>query len=231
MSDSVESLYDARSENYDEDHAARTAGEITAVEEIVVKSLLRCLHYDDVFDAATGTGRYALFLAGQGKRVEAADQNAKMLSVAQRKAENRGLTIGFKRESVSNCSAGDASFDLVLCMLALAHVEDLHAPLKEFVRVLRPGGHLLISDIHPDIQRAWGPQNKALIDGKEFPFPAYHASIDEYVNAAVAAGAEVVVSIDVPMQQQRGLFPGPFVMLARKPSPPKGPDQGVQATR
>ena len=194
-----------------------------------MKSLLRRLTFEDVLDAGAGTGRYALSLAKQGKRVEATDQSAEMLAVARQKAAQRGLTIKFKKESVSSCSAPDASFDLVLCMLALAHVEDLHAPVGEFIRVLRPGGHLVVSDIHPDIQTAWGPKHTTQVDGKEFPFPAYHASMDDYTEAVAATEAKVVVVIDVPMQQQRSLFPGPFVMLARKPGEPTQPNNGMQS--
>ncbi|HBC88001.1 MAG TPA: hypothetical protein DCZ94_13705 [Lentisphaeria bacterium] len=216
MKQQVEKTYDAQSNAYDKAHSSCTASEITAVEEIVVKSLLRRIEFKDVLDAGTGTGRYAVFLAKQGKRVEATDQSSKMLEVARGKSEELGLSIAFRKEDVSNISAKDESFDLVMCMLTLAHVEDLNQPFKEFVRVLRPGGHIIISDIHPDIQKTWGPGLMIDIEGSQFPFPAFHGSVEEYVNAAEKAGAEIIAAIDVPMQQKRGLYPGPFVMLARK---------------
>jgi len=219
MDKSTESMYDAHSQDYDNAHCARKASEITAVEEIVVKSFLRRLEFTDVLDAATGTGRYALFLAEQGKRVEATDQSANMLAVARRKAEERGLHVRFRKEPVSEIGSPNSSTDLVLCMLALAHVQDLQAPMREFARILRPGGHLIISDLHPDIQACWGPDSTTEINGAEFPFPSYHSSTQEYEAAAVSAGLDVVAVVDVPMQQERGLFPGPFVMLAAKPEP------------
>lgn len=216
MSKQVENTYDAQSNEYDKAHSSCTASEITAVEEIVVKSLLRRIEFKDVLDAGTGTGRYAIFLAKQGKRVEATDQSSKMLEVARQKAAEQGLSISFGKEDVSKLSAKDDSFDLVLCMLTLAHVEDLQKPFNEFMRVLRHGGHLIISDIHPDIQKTWGPGLMIDIEGSQFSFPAFHGSVEEYLSAAEKAGAEVVAAIDVPMQQKRGLYPGPFVMLARK---------------
>jgi len=63
------------------------------VEEIVVKSLLRSLTFTDVLDAATGTGRYACYLAENGKRVAAVDFGQKMLAEARKKAEERELSI------------------------------------------------------------------------------------------------------------------------------------------
>ncbi|WP_244210738.1 class I SAM-dependent methyltransferase [Amycolatopsis kentuckyensis] len=40
----------------------------------------------------------------------------------------------------------DTGADLVVCGLALTHVP----ALAEFARVLRPGGHLVLADMHPD---------------------------------------------------------------------------------
>ena len=212
----VEGTYDLASASYDEAHAARTSTEITAVEEIVVLSLLRNINFDDVLDAGTGTGRYAIRLAQTGKHVAGIDVSEQMLDQARAKAGRLGLDISFQRASVLAVPQPDESFDLVICALALAHVKDLAAAVRELVRVLRPGGHLIVSDLHPDIQKVWGPNFTTTIQGQEVPFPNYHGDITEYLHSVRAAGAEVLATIDIPMQQQRGLFPGPMVILARK---------------
>ena len=215
-SNDVKSAYAKWSTTYDKDHSSNMGHEITAVEEIVVNSLLRNIQYNDVLDAASGTGRYALRLAEDGKKVTATDQSIEMLKKAKEKAEKAGFKINFREEGLAEIDSTDASFDLVLCMLALAHVKEIDQPCRELVRVLRPGGFLIISDIHPNIQAEWGPNHKLFLHGNEIPFPAYHESINEYIDAVTAAGAQVQAVIDVPMQQQRGLLPGPFVLLARK---------------
>ena len=43
----------------------------------------------------------------------------------------------------------DQSIDVLVCALALTHVRALRRPVNELARVLRPGGHLILSDIHP----------------------------------------------------------------------------------
>lgn len=43
----------------------------------------------------------------------------------------------------------DASVALVICSLALTHVPDLVPSLLEFRRVLRPGGRIVLTDVHP----------------------------------------------------------------------------------
>ncbi|WP_234337094.1 class I SAM-dependent methyltransferase [Streptomyces xylophagus] len=42
----------------------------------------------------------------------------------------------------------DDAVDTVVCALALEHIPELAPVLAEFARVLRPGGHLRISDAH-----------------------------------------------------------------------------------
>ena len=207
----VRPTYDAWSTAYDE-----TPNPLTAIEEIAVRSLLRTIEFSRVLDAATGTGRYAIYLAGQGKQVTAIDDNENMLAVAQRKAHARQLAIEFRQENVSNLSFEDSSFDLALCALALAHVEDIGEPCRELVRVLRPGGHLIISDLHPEIQATMGPDHKELIQGEEWFFPAHHSHVEDYTQAVQSAGAEVIAAIDVPMETQRGVVPGALVIWARK---------------
>ena len=36
-----------------------------------------------------------------------------------------------------------------MCTLALTHCSSLGAPIRELARVVRPGGHVVISDVHP----------------------------------------------------------------------------------
>jgi SAM-dependent methyltransferase len=211
---------------------------IPAIEKIVVLSLLRNIKFNDVLDAATGTGRYALHLAQMGKRVVGIDTSPQMLNQARAKASELQLDIEFRQASVLSVPLADESFDLVICTLALAHVKDLAGAVQEFVRVLRCGGHLLIADLHPDIQKAWGPdyaalvyQGHLLIDGgakdrekardpdfaaTEVPFPNYHGEVSEYLDSLEAAGADLLAAIDVPMQQGMGLLPTSLVVFARK---------------
>jgi len=207
----IRATYDAWSTIYD-----ATPNPLIAVEEIAVRSLLRTIEFCRALDAATGTGRYAIYLAEQGKQVAAIDGNERMLAVAQRKAAARQLSIEFRQENVSNLSFGDSSFDLVICALALAHVEDLCGPCREFVRVLRRSGHLLISDLHPEIQAMMGPDHQEVVQGDERFFPAYHSRVEDYIQAVKWAGAEVIGAIDIPMETQRGIAPGALVVWARK---------------
>ena len=207
----VRATYDAWSATYDE-----TPNPLIDVEEIVVRSLLRRMKFHRVLDAATGTGRYAIYLAGQGKQVAAIDGNERMLAIAREKARARQLPIEFRQENLSNLSFENASFDLVICALALCHVADLGPPCRELVRVLRPSGRLIISDLHPEIQALMGPDHMELIQGEKRFFPGHHPHVEDYLLAVESAGAQVLAALDIPLETSRGVAPGVLVVWARK---------------
>jgi ubiquinone/menaquinone biosynthesis C-methylase UbiE len=210
----LNATYDVWSESYDE-----FANPLIPIEEMTVRSLFRTMQFVDVLDAATGTGRYALELARQGKRVRAVDCNAKMLSRAREKALRDGLDIEFRQEDLSEISFPEASFDLVLCALALAHVQDLTQPCREFMRVLRPGGNLVITDLHPSMQRKMGADYMWELAEGHSPvfFPNRHSDVDDYLKAVSSAGGKVLAALDVPMELEGHLIPGALVIWAGKP--------------
>jgi len=132
------------SKQYDEE-----PNPLIALEEPVVLELIGDVAGLDVLDAACGTGRYALPLAEAGARVSGVDASEEMLAHAGQKADGRGLTLDLRAADLRSLPHDDESFDLVLCALALCHVPDLSPTMREFSRVLRPGGRVVISDFHP----------------------------------------------------------------------------------
>jgi ubiquinone/menaquinone biosynthesis C-methylase UbiE len=205
--------YDIWSDFYDD-----FSNPLIPIEEMVVRSLLRKIEFEDVLDVATGTGRYAIHFACQGKHVSAIDCNEKMLSKAKDKASNERLAIEFRLENLTGLSFPEDSFDLVICALALAHVEDLTKPCKEFMRVLRPGGNLIITDLHPYVQQKMGPEYLwELMEGQEpVFFPNHHSDANDYLEALDSTGSETLAILDIPMKLEEELIPGCLIIWARK---------------
>lgn len=115
------------------------------IEEPIVKSLLKKFAPGNALDAACGTGRYSKYLEYLGHRVTGLDLSPAMLSKA--KAEN--LKINFIKGNLEKLPFKDYSFDLVVCALTLTHLPNIKPAISELFRVLRPGGHVILSDIHP----------------------------------------------------------------------------------
>lgn len=104
-----------------------------------------------VLDVASGTGRLPLALAQlpyfKGHTV-GIDLSQRMLEIAAEKIKVTGIEtqVTLIHESAENLPFPDASFDVVTCMEALEFMPNREQVLSELVRVLRPGGLLLITN-------------------------------------------------------------------------------------
>lgn len=108
-----------------------------------------------VLDAGAGTGWAALAIArrvGPAGHVTGIDISEAAMEQARRKASAEGLTnTTFQQGDVARLDAPAASFDAVACASVLAFLPDQAAAPREWRRVLRPGGRLLLSSFGPDV--------------------------------------------------------------------------------
>jgi len=132
--------YAAWSETYDDPGNA-----LLLIEEPAFRSFLDDIPPGDAADVACGTGRVTAILCDLGHRVTAIDPSEAMLE----RARDKGLPATFVTGSFDALPLENDSVDLVTCALALTHVTDLGPPVREFARVLRPSGRVVLSDIHP----------------------------------------------------------------------------------
>ena len=114
-------------------------------EEPVVREMLDGIPAGEALDAACGTGRYARHLAALGFPVTGIDATPAMLELARRKVPAGRFEPG----DLAALPVPSASFDLAICALALTHCADLSRAVGELARVTRPGGRIIISDVHP----------------------------------------------------------------------------------
>jgi SAM-dependent methyltransferase len=101
-----------------------------------------------VLDVATGTGRLPYFLLaepGFNGCVVGLDASAGMLARARDKLAPFGDRAALVRQSAMDLPFGDGAFAAVTCLEALEFLPDDAAALREMVRVLQPGGVLLVT--------------------------------------------------------------------------------------
>jgi SAM-dependent methyltransferase len=175
--------YQQQAAGYD----AEAGGGLFTIDEPVVAECLDGREPGVALDAACGTGRFAEFLARRGHRVIGVDSSADMLAHARRRVPAGEFRIG----ELDRLPLPDDSVDVIVCALALVHVPDLHPVLAEFTRVLRPGGDLVISDIHHELVTrgsvitARGPAGEPCI------VATYRHPLGAYLRAALGLGLQV----------------------------------------
>jgi demethylmenaquinone methyltransferase/2-methoxy-6-polyprenyl-1,4-benzoquinol methylase len=104
----------------------------------------------DALDLCCGTGDLALELRrriGPDGRVVGSDFSEPMLELARRKSGEQGLPVEFGWADALELPYGNDSFDAVTIGFGARNLGDLDKGLSEMVRVLRPGGRVVILEI------------------------------------------------------------------------------------
>ena len=157
------------------------------LEQPVVREILDGLPRGVALDAACGTGRHSAYLASLGHTVIGVDTSAAMLERARKEVPG----AEFHEADLQNLPFPDDHVDVIVCALALMHVPDIEPVLAELVRVLRPGGSLVISDWRILIGSTGIPVVKARRDGSPGYMPTWNRATSEYLAAALPHGLQV----------------------------------------
>ncbi len=132
------------SDTYDEENA------LTVLDETAIRVLTPDLEGLDLLDAACGTGRRLVFKESRPRAAAGIDLVFEMLARGRRvpgrpaaiaSADLRALPFPARR------------FDVVWCRLAAGHLPALAPLYAELARVLRPCGHAIVTDFHPEAVR------------------------------------------------------------------------------
>ena len=102
----------------------------------------------DVLEVACGTGQGLGYLAEIAKSLEAGDYSDKILSIAQ---QHYGTRIDLRRFDAQEMPFKDKSKDVIILFEAIYYIPDAERFVKECVRVLRPGGKVLIATANKDL--------------------------------------------------------------------------------
>ncbi len=212
--------YDAWAPSYDEPNS------LFEYEEGVIGPILDALAPGVAVDAACGTGRHARALARAGHEVHGFDASPGMLDVARRHLPTTDLQVA----DVTALPMPDDSADLMVNTLALAHVQELGPVFAEAARVLRPGGHLVISDTRSlFVGSPRYPLVKQTLDGRVGYLPTWQHGVGEYLRAALAHGFEALAceeperepldadDWDPPEAPDPGEPPNPWSLMAFAP--------------
>lgn len=98
-----------------------------------------------VLEVGAGNGlNFAFYDQKHVERVEAVELDSAMLGYARKRATTAPVAVTLTQASVEQLPFADAYFDSVVCTLVFCSVNDPLRGLQEILRVLKPGGQLLM---------------------------------------------------------------------------------------
>lgn len=127
-----------------------------------VESIINRFSPTTVLDAGCGTGITARLFAEKGIAAVGVDSSTEMVSLASEKAKSSNSTARFEAtsfETMPKLYVG--SFDLIACLgnsiSGVPNDEALGRTLRNFRRVLKPGGWLILQLLNPAVMKKGEP--------------------------------------------------------------------------
>ncbi len=102
-----------------------------------------------VLDAGCGEGYMARKLASLGATVTGIDSSSKLIDAARSYTGEHDSAISFDVGNVDSLPYADQIFDLILCNHLINDLRNPTSALREFGRVTRQGGRIIILMLHP----------------------------------------------------------------------------------
>ncbi len=107
------------------------------------------LHGRRVVDVGCGGGLLSEAMANEGAHVTGIDVTPEALAVARLHLKESGLTVDYRQLTAEALAEAEPErYDLVTCMEMLEHVPDPASVIQALARLVRPGGHVLLSTLN-----------------------------------------------------------------------------------
>ena len=189
--------YDLWADQYDHE-----PNSTVAVDDRHFPSVWKHLHNQRVLEIGSGTGRHTVRLAELGNDVTGIELSQRMLHIAKRRL--KGQTVQWiHADFLSYTGFAIETFDAVVISLVLEHIAGPAIFFQKAGSLLKRGGELFLSEIHPD-RIARGTQANfvhAQSGQKVRPASFVHTATD-IINAAADANLQLLSEKDFAGDEQ-----------------------------
>jgi ubiquinone/menaquinone biosynthesis C-methylase UbiE len=172
----TEQGYNEWASSYDDDRNLTRDLEGKAIREV-----LKDISYDTCLEIGCGTGKNTVWLVQNAREMVSVDLSVEMLAKAKSKITDE--KIHFVHADINEeWTFTDRTYDLVTFSLILEHIENIDAVFEKTARILKPGGHMYIGELHPYKQYSG---SKARFESKEGvkTLPCFNHHISDFTDA------------------------------------------------
>ncbi len=115
-----------------------------------VEELLGDVKDKKLLDAGCGEGYLARYYAKKGALVTAVDLSQHLIETSKKLTEMEDVSVDYRVANICHLdSISNNEFDIILSNLVLLNIPCLDDAFREFYRILRRGGYLVFSIVHP----------------------------------------------------------------------------------
>lgn len=159
----IQQMFDGIAPDYDRLNHLMSLGVDRSWRRRALREIVDARRAQSILDIACGTGDFSLAIAGRmhpDSRVTGLDLSEGMLAVMRDKVARAGLEgrISCEQGDSEAMRFADASFDVVTIAFGIRNFAHREAALREILRVLKPGGRLVILELSVPENRLlrWG---------------------------------------------------------------------------
>jgi len=152
----IETIYDQRAPNYDDETGFHSRQHADYLKWMALSPGLK------VLDLACGTGGITIpakRAVGPSGKVVGVDISSRSLEIARKKADRDALDITFVHHDISDLEVVDGvsgeQFDVITCAAAFVLLEHPEAAMRNWAKLLKVGGRVIIDVLTKDTMVAW----------------------------------------------------------------------------
>lgn len=205
----VQKAYNSWAQQYDSNE-----NKTRDLEARSLRETLEPLPFANCLEIGCGTGKNTVWLLTKAATVTAVDLSEEMLAKAKEKITSPNVTF-VQTDITKPWLFATQQYDLVGFSLVLEHIEELQPLFAKVTAVLKPGGYLYISELHPFKQYSGSKARFDTAEGTQV-VTCFNHHITDFIETATANGLDLLTINEYFDDDDRTTIPRLLTLLFRK---------------